>query len=315
MTPQGVNGMRRLELEDFALLLGIAADDVPLECRRIMNQLDFRYRSLAGEERDRLILEILKTLHAALPVSGRNRLARWEDGWSENLQAFVSSNYDLKQLLPGYYRKGRGVMRLFGKYVLPEDSGFEMNVLAVLLAWIGKTFLRGVDHVYEFGCGPAHNLVALAEMYPEKSYHGLDWAAASQQIIEAIAKFNGINIDSRRFDMFSPDRSCKLELNSAVVTVGAMEQLGQNFDPFLQYLLNGAPAICIHVEPIYELYDQSNLLDYLAARYSEKRGYLRGYLTALKSLEEAGCIKLLHVQKNLGSQYHDGWTTVAWTGC
>jgi hypothetical protein len=313
--PQGGNGTRRLELEDFALLLGISADAVPFECRRIINQFDFRYRPLVGEERDRLILDILKTLHTDLPVSGRNRLASWEDGWSENLQAFVSSNYDLKQLIPGYYRKGRGVMRLFGQYVLPEDSEFEMKVLAVLIAWLGKTFLREVDHVYEFGCGPAHNLVALAEMSPQKSYHGLDWTAPSQQIIETIAEFNGINIDSCRFDMFSPDWSYKLERNSAVVTIGAMEQLGQRFDPFLQYLLKEAPAICVHVEPIYELYDQSNLLDYLAARYSEKRGYLQGYWTALKGLEEAGRIKLLHVQKNLGSQFHDGWTTVAWTGC
>ena len=206
-------------------------------------------------------------------------------------------------------------MRLFGKYVLPEDPEFETNVLAVLTTWIGETFLRDVNHVYEFGCGPAHNLVALAELFPEKCYHGLDWAVASQDIIKAIAESHKINIVGHRFDMFSPDKSFRIEPNSAVLTIGGMEQLGQGFEEFLQYLLNESPGICIHIEPIYELYDQSILFDYLAAKYSEKRGYLQGYLTRLKELEELGRIKILHVKKNIGSLYHDGWTTIVWRLC
>lgn len=314
-TPPQVSVRHRLDLEDFVLLLGTSIGQIPLECRRLIDELNFHYTVLDAGSRDTIILQILKTLDSDLPVSGRSRLDRWEEGWSENLCLFISSNYDTKELVPLYYRAGKRVMRLSGNYVLPEDSDFETNFLAVLMTWIGRTFLRDVDHVYEFGCGPAQNLVAFAKLFPEKCYYGLDWAVASQDIIKAIAESHSINIVGHRFDMFSPDEGWRIEAKSAVITIGGMEQLGLEFEEFLQYLLKQCPQICIHTEPIYELYDQSCLFDYLAAKYSEKREYLRGYLTRLKGLEEAGQIKILHVKKNLGSLYHDGWTTVVWKPC
>ena len=90
--------------------------------------------------------------------------------------------------------------------------------------------------------------------------------------------------------MFSPDYQLNIDESSAVFTIGALEQLGTNFEPFLQYLLEKQFRICINIETIYELYNQSSLFDYLAVRYLERRGYLQGYLVRLKQLEEEWCM-------------------------
>jgi hypothetical protein len=292
-------------------MLGVPEDQIPSEAWQLINALDFSYSILDAAARDDMVLAILKKLHSTTPVSGKDRIGAWEERWSENLRAFAESGYAVEQLLPYYYRRGKAVMRLFGQYVLPTDPWFESNVLAVLRMWIAGTFLRQVEHVYEFGCGPAHNLAAIAELYPAKMYHGLDWAPASQHIIQALANTRGVRIDGARFDMFCPDEGYRIEANSAVLTFGAMEQLGTDYEAFLEFLLRARPRICIHVEPIYELYDRGRLFDYLAARWSEKRGYLRGYLTRLKEMN-GSILQIQKVQRNIGSLYHDGWTTVVW---
>ena len=307
-------GMKKLGVNDFASIFGTSPKEIPLECRVLINELNFQYISLNKDARDKVLLQVVKTLNSDLPISGKSRIDRWQEGWSENLQQFIDSGYDEKQLIPGYYKKGTQVMRLAGDYILPQDPNFETNFLAVLIAWIGKTFLKNVDHVYEFGCGPAHNLVALAKIFPKKHYYGLDWASASQEIISKIAQSSKINISGSHFDLFSPDYSYRLEPNSAAFTSGALEQVGIHHEQFLQYILKMSPRICVNIEPAYELYNQENLIDYLAAKYSEKRGYLNGYYTQLKKLESMGKIKILHVHKNLGSMYHEG-TTVVWEIC
>ncbi len=302
-----------LDVHDFATLLGAPEPDVRAACAPLIERGDFRHAVLDGTARDAIVLRVLRTIESELPVSGPGRLPRWESGWRENLRAFEASAGDVATLVPAYYRRGVQVMRLRGHYVEPASEAFELDFLAVLRAWIGAAFFRDVAHVYEFGCGPCHNLVALARRHPNTAFHGLDWATASERIADAVRATLGIRVDARRFDMFAPDPDVRLEPDAAVLTMGALEQVGTAFEPFLEYLLAQSPRVCVHVEPVYELYDQATLLGYLGARYSERRGYLRGYLTRLRELERAGRLRLEHVEKNLGSLYHDGWTTVVWT--
>ena len=305
--------MRDLNVEDFARLFGIREKDMPIECRELIDSLDFSYTVLQDGHRDKVILDVFKTLETELPVSGPERIGAWERGWSENLAEFMNSGFDLKALLPFYNRQGKRIMRLQGQYILPTSLDFEADFLAVLKRWLAKRFFADVDHVYEFGCGPAHNLLTFAEIYPDKCYHGFDWATASQQIIERIPALNGMKVSGQWFDMFSPDGTCQIEPNSAVITLDSMEQLGDRYRPFLDYLLAQSPKLCIHIEPLHELYDMSSLPDYLAAKYSTRRNYLRGFLTALRELEQSSQIVIHDVRKILGSLYQDGWSLVVWT--
>lgn len=305
--------MQTLDVAAFADLFGVKENSLGERVRQCIKAHDFSYELVEGDERDNLILKVLKTLESNIPVSGPHRLQRWEDGWAENLEAFEKSGYDLNALLPNYYKSGNNViLRLDGRYARPANVNFEVNFLSVLREWIAETYFENIENVCEVGCGPAHNLVAFAKIYPDKNFVGTDWATSSQAIIKLIAEHKGIKIEGARMDLFNPDANFKIRPNSAVITFGCLEQVGKKFQPFLDYLLKQKPKICIHVEPIIELYDDKKLFDWLGAAYSRKRGYLEGYLDALRALEKDDTVEILHVKKNLGSFYHDGWSTVVW---
>jgi hypothetical protein len=92
-----------------------------------------------------------------------------------------------------------------------------------------------------------------------------------------------------------------------------LEQVGENYEKFVQYLLNNKPAVVVHIEPIPELLDSTKLLDYLSIQYMHKRKYLRGYLTYLESLEKQGKLKILEAKRSgIGSFLIDGYSILVW---
>lgn len=302
-----------LTLDDFARSFGTTVDDIPYDCRELIAKSDFRYRILTGEERDKVILSVLKKIdYDQLTVVGKNRKGIWEKGWSENLQNFVEKNYNVDELIPKYYRPGL-VLRFCGNYITTLDPNFEFNFFKVFRLWLFRKYLKDVESVYEFGCGPGHNLVVLAKLYPEKKIHGLDWTNASCELVNKIAEVHNYNITGHLFDMFSPDEKLELPGKSAIMTFGALEQLGRNFEAFLQFLLRKCPALCLNVEPLHELYNEEHLLDYLAIRYQDKRNYLAGYLEHLRQLGNKDKIEILKTQRIfLGNLNYEGWSFVLW---
>ena len=296
---------------DFARILG-ETGALSKQCHAVIDRYNFKYRTLKGTERDEVLLRTLKEMDVELPVSGPSRLPRWEQGWGENHDAYISSGHDADALIPGYYQRGQTIMRIEENFILPEDPMFEYHSFEVIQAWLASTFIDPVDTVYEFGCGPAHNLLAFASIYPEKKYFGLDWAFPSQKIISEIKKEKGFNMEGLRLDMFYPETAPTLESGSTIFTIGAMEQLGSSYEGFSEYLLSQDVDTYVHIEPIIELHPRDTLVGYLGAKYMEKRGYLNGYLDKLYGLEKEGKISISHCRPVMGSTYYSGWCLIAW---
>lgn len=300
-----------LTLEDFARLFGTNADDIPENCRQLMAGMNLRYTPLSAAETEKTILQSLKTIESgSLSRVGADRKSVWENGWSENLRDFIASDYDLNKLLPKFVKKSE--MRLIDRYVMPASPDFETSLVTILRCYLFGKYFADVSEIYEFGCGTGLNLVALARLFPDKKLHGLDWSKTSVDIVTKLAETQHINVSGALFDMFSPDYSLDIRPGSAVFTIGAMEQLGTDFEPFLRFLRDKKFAICINIETCYEMYDQDRLFDYVAAKYLEKRGYLRGYLTSLRNLEAQGKIDIIRAQRSFGSVNHDGYSFVIW---
>lgn len=301
-----------LAQQDFAYLFGTTIQDIPNECQALIKKFDFRYENINSSEYDRIIQNVIETITSdSLSVVGPQRKAEWEKGWSENLQNFVASNFNLDELIPKFIKRNEFI-RINGNYVLPTNPYFETCFVEVLRTYLFKKYFSEVSTVYEFGCGTGLNLVSLAKIFPEKMLFGLDWSAVSCDIVNKIAMTQNLNLKGILFDMYSPDYHLDIDEDSAIFTIGAMEQLGKNFEPFLQFLLEKKPSICINLETIYELYDQSSLFDYVAAKYLEKRRYLQDYLPRLKQLEVDGRIEIIKIQKTFGSFYHDGYSFIVW---
>ena len=81
-----------------------------------------------------------------------------------------------------------------------------------------------------------------------------------------------------------------------IITFGALEQTGQNWGQLLDYWLKLKPQKIINIEPVYELYDQSLLIEYLGSFYHKERNYLTGYLPRLKELQKHNKISFLKYQ-------------------
>ena len=163
-----------LRLPHFAQLLGTSAKEFSTECKRMISDMDFRYKILDGEKREKILLDVLKKLDSNhLSVSGSKRKNDWEKGWSENLQKFIENDHDVLALVPAYVRPER-ILRLNLNYITSSDPNFELNFYTVYRQYLFRRYLSDFDSIYEFGCGTGYNLLIMAQMYPQKKFYGIN---------------------------------------------------------------------------------------------------------------------------------------------
>ena len=299
-----------LKKEDFESIFGESFSG------RVGEKIDgyeLAFEDLLLAERDATILKVLEVLAAPDIVrAGEHRIDQWDIGWGENLDALRKG--EPEAMIPRYFGK-YPIGRWKQQFVKPASPRYEYNMLASIQDWLFDRYLKDVSSVYEFGCGTGHNLVRAREANPHAVLYGLDWAASSQEIIALFSegkrdkKMRGI-----KFDMFHPDRTVSLDPESGIYTIAALEQIGDGFMDFVSYCREQRPSICIHVEPIGELLDPKNLVDYLSLRYFEKRNYLKGYLHYLRSLENEGKITIHRAQRSyIGSLFIEGYSIIVWS--
>ena len=303
--------MKRLQLQEFEDIFGEKLS--PYVVERI-NSYAFEYEDFTDKERDELLYLIVKTLlDPNIMKSGEHRKDQWEDGWGENLTEINESNGNINSIIPKYFNK-YGAIRWRGKFIKPLSEKFEYQSLGIILDWLFDKYARDFDSIYEFGCGPAYNLLRAREVNKHAKLWGLDWASSSQAIIDKI-KTDGIdsNIYGHNFDYFNPDLEFIIDDNSIVFTVASLEQVGDKWDKFIDYLIKQKPKLCIHIEPIGEMLDKDSLLDYLSIQYFKKRNYLDGLLDGLKKREQDGLINIIDTKRtHIGSLFIEGYSVVVW---
>lgn len=290
----------KLSLDDFSSMFGGPLDD---KTTHELAQYDWQYEVVDHATSDRIILDLLKRIeHRQFSIVGENN-ERWQKGWGENLEEFRQTG-DVKALDPKYLRPAK-YLRLNQRFIEPHDPMFERNWYYIFRAWFARRFLSKFDAIYEFGCGSGYNVAWLAQEFPHKTIAGLDWAEASCDIVERLSrKFSNVIKGDGVFNFFEP-RSMQFVPNSAVLTIGALEQTGDRWRPFLDFLRRAKPAACFHIEPIYEWYDPDNLNDYVLRKIHETRGFWRGYV------DEIAPITRRH-RTGLGSMLLEGYSQMQW---
>lgn len=299
-----------LDPKDFEVCLGESVS--PFVSSKI-KQANFRFRELSSEEFQTSLREIFDVLlNRDLEKSGAHRRGVWERGWGENLDE-AQKKFSASAIVPKYFHKFSQV-RWMGRLIQPLSEKFEYHMLEVIQYWIFEKYLKSCSSIYEFGCGTGHNLLRMREVNPHARLYGLDWAQSSQKIIDRMRE-EGIlsHVSGHQFNYFEPDMSFDLDADGAVVTVASLEQVGSNFESFLDYLLQKKPKICIHLEPIAELLDDARLFDYLSVQYFKKRNYLTGFLSSLRRREREGQLKILKAERTwIGSFFIEGYSVVVW---
>ena len=278
-----------------------------------IKKYDLRYFDITSEERDICLQKIVSTLLSDdLVYSGEHRKEQWGKGWGQNLDDLLK-NSENNAIKPRYFGKYE-INRFKQKFIRAASENFEYNMLGVILDWLFDKYLKEYETVYEFGCGTGHNLARLRSFNPNADLWGLDWAESSQGIIDKYAVINADNkLHARKFDLFNPDFNFELKKGSALYTVASLEQTGERYHSFVDYILKNKPKICFHVEPIEETLDQDNLMDFLSIAYFRKRKYLSGYLTYLNKLELKGKIEIIRTQRTyIGSFFIEGYSIIIW---
>lgn len=304
---------RTLAFEDFEHLFNENLSDF---VRQKICKYPLEYFEITDAEKDLCIKKIVAALiDKNLVKAGKHRFEQWEAGWRENLNN-LTEGQDIESIIPYYFGK-YDYVRINRKFVKPASKDFEYRTLCVIVDWLFDKYIRDADAIYEFGCGTGYHLLNARQFNPTAALWGLDWALASQEILKQLA-LKGVvsNFHAHRFDYFNPDMDFSLDRNSVVYTVASLEQTGSKFKKFVNYLIQNKPKFCIHIEPISELLDENNLIDYLSIEYFKKRNYLDGFLTFLRSLEAKGKIKILKAQRTFaGSLFIEGYSAVVWTPC
>ena len=305
--------IKKLTISDFATSFGTLEDTFSSKCKTIINNSNFNYRELKLKELENLYLTILKRIELDKQKIGvKERTKVWQDGWSENLDKFIKSDYDINSLVPKFI-KGNQPVRLNQRYVLPQGSQFELDYIKVYRQWFLENYFSDFDNIYEFGCGTGFNLLTASEIFPNKSLYGSDFVQSSVDLVNTIAKSKNIQLSGSLFNMLNPNYEYKIKKNSGVFTFGSIEQLASRMKNIINYFIEQKPEICLHTEPMIELYDQNKLSDFLATKYQSKRGYTKGLLPYLQSLELEGKIKIIKVKRLFfGSLFMEGYNLLIW---
>ena len=273
------------------------------------------YCELTPEEHDTEVLRQIKRIENDKVIVGTPaRTQVWEDGWKENLDELVKT-HSLSALMPRYFRKDQP-FRLFRRFIHTNNYKFDFQIRSVIQRNYFAKYLSGYSDIYEFGCGTGINLIEVSKLYPDCRLHGLDLTKSSVAIMDILHRDFGINVTGKQFNFVTPDLNYILGDDAAVYTVAALEQIGDQWTNFLDYLLVQKPKIVLNLEPIFEFYDDNNLVDYCAMQFHNKRRYLSGYYTELCRLRECGKIEILEEHRTyVGNLNDESYSVVAWRPC
>jgi len=300
--------MKKIKYEDIEKILGFELDD---DVKKRITNYDLKYRTLTNDERDSYILNYVDVLTNDITKSGEHRINEWENGWEENLKLYQLEN-NIDNLIPKYHGKNK-IVRWMGDVIMPLTDNFDYKIHICFVDAILRHYTQNAKNIFELGCGPAYHLVRMKNYNKNLNLYGTDWAKSSQKIINQINKSLNLNINPINLDFFNPDYGIDVPSDSVFYTVASFEQIGENFEKIVDFIINKKPELCIHMEPIDELLDSNNLVDFLSIKYFRKRNYLKGYLPYLESLEKQNKIKIIKKQRIFsGSHFIEGHSLIVW---
>jgi SAM-dependent methyltransferase len=273
------------------------------------------YTVLEGDAEKDIVDGIEKRIEARdFRIVGDNDNDVWVRGWGEILEQVEQQGFTPDVLRPQYFDHHR-IMRFDGKYIDGGDANFVYLYDQLLRRLVLAKYVKGQTKVVELGCGTGTSQLMLADLLPEAELVASDWSPPSQGIIKAISTYLKRPIKPVCFNMLTLEGWDELTIdnNSAVVTVHALEQLGAGCTALLEKLVAAKPKLCVHLEPVLELYDGANAFDDRAIRCHTTRNYLQNWLTDIRALAKVGKAEIIEERRlAFGDRYHEAYSMIVW---
>jgi len=285
----------KLTKDDVLNHFNILYDDLP---QTIKIQLDkffpINYNELDSEQYKEYYELCLGVLNKKLEID-------WQDDWFSVLQNLETNNENVKLIIrPKWFRESAFV-NIQNCLSLTKTPYVDWEYQLITRQMLFYTHLKDIENICEFGSGSGTNFYLINEILQNKSFILSDISVTSLKIIEELKrKLNRNNLTHSNIDI-EQDIDLQLPDNSAVITTSVLEQIGDNYKNFINFILKEKPQIVINVEPIVELLDSKNGFDNVMNLYCEKRKYLAGYLTELEKLEKQKKIKIIMKKRTMVS--------------
>ena len=237
----------------------------------------------------------------------------WEEGWNENLTEFENTGKLFKSVTPKFL-KYEEIIRFNGRFVKTSMNDFHLQWREIFFHGLYEKFLKNTKSLHEFGCGAGYNLFLFEKFGFEGELFGYELSKNAVKLLNVAAKKFDKRIKGQGFDMRVPrSTDIKKFVNSTVLTVGSIEQLGDNFDTFFDFIFRLDAEQFVHVEPIFEFYDPDSLFDFYAISHHIKRGYPTRYFSHLLEKQEQGRLKIrLQGKAGFGARHIDGYSYIIW---
>jgi hypothetical protein len=285
----------KLTTDEVLNHFNILYDDLP---QSIQLQLDkffpIQYNELDSEQYKEYYELCLEMLNKKLEVD-------WQDDWFSVLQNLQTNNDNVKSIIrPKWFRESAFV-NIHNCLSLTETPYVDWEYQLITRQMLFYTHLKDIENICEFGSGSGANFYLINEILQDKNFILSDISVTSLKIIEELKrKLNRNNLTYSNIDI-EQDIDLQLPDNTAVITTSVLEQIGDNYKNFINFILKEKPQIVINVEPIVELLDSKNGFDNVMNLYCEKRKYLAGYLTELEKLEKQKKIKIIMKKRTMVS--------------
>ena len=228
---------------------------------------------------------------------------QWEDYWSE-----IKSN---KNKTPTFFNKKddnldkKEVFRYQGKFIESSNESLAADcaheIIKNVLDYINIDF----SSVVELGCGNGHNLDYIKSLNKFDSINGCDFSPSAVSIIKEKG-FGGFQFDMKRPSLSYLNENKLNNKDTIFFTSGSMEQLGAQWDSLFTFFSNSNVNYIFHIEPILELYSDSEL-ESLASSFHQKKNYLTGYFSFLRAQSK---FDVSYSKTDFGTLYDQGFNVV-----
>ena len=162
--------------------------------------------------------------------------------------------------------------------------------------------LEKTQHLVELGAGYGSIILKLAAL-PSLSqirYTAGEFTETGINCIRLLAASKHLSLEADYCDLNNLNL-CVFDIpeNSVFLTCWAMAYLKGFPRSTLHEIIRHKPTVVVHIEPMYEHWSKNSLLHLLWKRYLLLNDYNQTILSALKSYEKEGLIKITEESKNL----------------
>ena len=127
--------LKTIDIESFEEAFGEKTSEF---VRDKILSYDFSYQEVSKDEKEKLVLSIIKKIDSGLSRSGEHRLNEWNKGWAENRDQ-LEKDLSFESLIPKYFGK-LPYVRWKQEFIKPASNNFEYNMVQTLQYWLFESF-------------------------------------------------------------------------------------------------------------------------------------------------------------------------------